>query len=163
MPARLVDIAVTVLGCRGRGGCLDSDSLLSHSTSQQIQSGEKKDPHQIDEVPVQPGHFNAIRIACPIRLPHLRAGKQEIEEDDNAAENVQAMQAGHCEIDGHEVARPRVAMHLELVAILESLVDQEDDRAQESAGDEEPATHHIAQAEICPRQNYSDARSDQYE
>src|ERR1044071_4914588 len=82
-------------------------------SSQQIERREEKDPDEVDEVPVQADDLDAVREALRLGLPHLRAEGQKVGEDDHPAENVQAVQAGHREVDGEEVVRLREVMVLE--------------------------------------------------
>src|SRR5262245_29509874 len=87
----------------------------------QIAPREQTEPDQVYEVPVQADHFDAVRVPLPLRGPHLLAEEEEVREHDHATDDVQSVQAGQREVDGHEVVRARKAMLLELMRVLESL------------------------------------------
>src|ERR1700693_948781 len=97
-------------------------------TSEEIERREEEDPHQLDEVPVEAGILDAVREPFPVGAPQLAACGQKIRVDDDAADDVQAVQAGEHEIDGVEiVVRGNVAV-VELVGVLEVLDYEEHQR-----------------------------------
>src|SRR5256885_7592303 len=59
---------------------------------QKIEQGEDEDPHQVDEVPVQPGHLDPLRR----RLAHAGADGGD-DQDDESREDVGAVEAGEYE------------------------------------------------------------------
>src|SRR6516225_6310640 len=75
---------------------------------QQIQHGEKEDPDQIDEVPVEPRVLDAVRELIRIGLPQLGAWSEEVQHDDHAAYDVEPVKPGHREVDRQErrMSRP---------------------------------------------------------
>src|SRR5437868_1032672 len=107
-------------------------------SSQQVESWEEEDPHQVDEVPVEADDLDAIREARRLGFPHLRAEGQEVGEDDHAAEDVQSVQAGHGEVDDGEVVRRREVMVLEAEAVLVGLDAHEEEAAEQGDADEDP-------------------------
>src|ERR1017187_1708562 len=108
--------------------------MVSQSRSfarQKIECWKQENPHEIDEVPVQAGNFDAIGEAFGVSLPHLAAGSPEVGVDDHAADDVQPVQTGHGEVDRHECAGRRPYPVLEFMRVLKTLDYQEDYAAQD--------------------------------
>src|SRR5215813_6973175 len=99
------------------------------SLLQQIERREEEDPDEIDEVPVEADDLDAVGEAARLVVVHLPAPDQEVCETDHAAEDVQAVQAGHREVDREEVARLREVVMLEAEAVLVGLDTHEDEAA----------------------------------
>src|SRR3954452_14497734 len=104
--------------------------LLLH----EVQNREEENPHEVDEMPVKADDLDPVRITLGLFGPHLRPRPEEIEKYDYAAEDVQAVQAGHREIDGQEVVRLREAAFLELVRVLEALRGEKDQGTEHRRG-----------------------------
>src|SRR5919206_1316402 len=124
---------IAATSCSCVSGSTTSFSLIGSKRAllHQIEAGKEEDPNQIDEVPVQADHFDAIGVPLSLRVPHLVAEEQKVREHDHAADDVQAVQAGQGEVDGHEVVRGRRAPFHELVPVLETLDDQKTERAEQ--------------------------------
>src|SRR5205085_7487120 len=143
---------IAATSCSCVSGSVTSFSLIGSKRAllHQIKTGKQKDPNQVDEVPVQADHFDAIGVPLPLRGPHLVAEEEEVAEHDHAADDMQAVQAGEREVDGHEVVRGRGAPLLKLVRVLEAFDDQEAEGAEQRQGDEDAPLLQIAQAQIRP-------------
>src|SRR4051794_6288467 len=87
--------------------------LLLH----EVQNREEKNPDEVDEMPVKADDLDPVGITLRLFGPHLRAGSEKIEKDDDAAEDVNSVQAGHREVDAEEVVRLREPSLVELVAV----------------------------------------------
>src|ERR1041385_2367772 len=85
----------------------------------QVQHGEQENPHQVDEVPVQPGVLDAIRVLLRIALPELRARPYQVGHDDDAPQDMETVQPRQREIDCEEGAVPRPFAAREVRGILE--------------------------------------------
>src|SRR6266852_7610806 len=79
-------------------------SFSPEQRNSEVEDPEKEDPHHVDEVPVQ-GHRGDTDVVLGRELPTRRA-EQDEDEQDQAAEHVQAMKARHRE----EGARKRVGL-----------------------------------------------------
>src|SRR6267143_3699198 len=97
----------------------------SIGTSEEVKGGEEEDPDQVDEVPVQPGVLDAVGEMLGILRPELGAGAEQVPIDDDPADDVQPVQAGHGEVDGVEVVVSGRVAEVELVRVLEVLHDPE--------------------------------------
>src|SRR5580658_522639 len=75
----------------------------------QIQQREKKNPNNIDEVPVQTDEVD--RRAVFRREPALERLPNQPDQQARADDHVQGMQAGHCEIKREKQLRVRVGGH----------------------------------------------------
>src|ERR1043166_7219470 len=132
-------------------------------SSQQIERREEEDPDEVDEVPIEANDLDAVGEALRLALPHLRAEGQKVGEDDHSAENVQAVQAGHREVDGEEVVRLREVLVREAQVVLVRLDQHEDQAAEQGDADEDPPHLQVAESEVRPRQNDRDRGEDQHE
>src|ERR1051325_1692657 len=73
--------------CSCVSGSTTSFSLIGSKRAllHQVQAGKQEDPNQVDEVPVQADHFDAIGVPLPLRVPHLVAEEEEVCEHHHAA------------------------------------------------------------------------------
>src|SRR4030095_17260016 len=107
---------------------------------------KQKDPHDVDEVPVQTGHFDWHEILG--RKSAARSLPQNDEHDADADHHVQRVEASHREIQReenlrlarvflveHEV-RSRNVMLVKLVCVLHTL-DAEEDAAEQDCQNQE--------------------------
>src|SRR5205823_13454153 len=71
------------ISCSCVSGSVTSFSLIGSKRAllHQIKTGKQKDPNQVDEVPVQADHFDAIGVPLPLRGPHLVAEEEERSEE----------------------------------------------------------------------------------
>src|SRR6267378_4058184 len=86
--------------------CLLMSSCWAFSamrSSEEVQRGEEEDPHQVDEVPVQPGVLDPVGEVLRVGLPHLAARGEQEGVDDDSADDVQAVQPREHEVDRVEV------------------------------------------------------------
>src|SRR5258705_4392442 len=120
--------------------CLLTSSCWAASigTSEEVEGGEEEDPDQVDEVPVEPGVLDAVGEVLGILRPELGAGPEQVAVDDDPADDVQAVQAGHGEVDGVEVVVRGGVTEVELVRVLEVLHHQEHERQRDGGAHPEP-------------------------
>src|SRR5207248_10172817 len=85
--------------------CLLTSSCPAASmrTSEKAERGEEEDPHQVDEVTVEPGVLDAVGEVLGVGLPHPAARREQERVDDDSPADVQAVQPGAQEVDGDEV------------------------------------------------------------
>src|SRR3954447_131882 len=145
------------------GSTAAAGSVTSLLLLHEVQNREEKNPDEIDEMPVKTDDLDPVRITLRLFRPHLRAGSEEIEEHDDAAENVQTVQAGHREVDGQEVVRLRKASFPELVRVLEAFRSQEDERAKPGRGNVNAAFLEIAEPQMRPRHHDGHTRQNEDE
>src|SRR5579871_1517077 len=120
---RMSWLASCVVACPVSGSVISS-SPLGAITLYQIQQGEQEDPHNIDKVPIQSGHFQHGGMLRSQPADH--GHEQDDGENHDAAENVQRVKAGHGEV----ARRPQVAkgngrrqMQFGMVLFLRALED----------------------------------------
>src|SRR5258705_9223529 len=74
--------------------------MVAHNfSSEQIENRKQENPDQIDEVPEQSCHFDAVRVALRLGLPPAPAGEKEVSHYYRASEYMRRVQAGKREID----------------------------------------------------------------
>src|SRR5947209_1290517 len=110
-----------------RGCRISQVVLLLH----EVQNREKKNPDKVNEMPVEADDLDPVRITLRLFGPHLRARPEEIEKDDHTAENEQAVQPCHREVDAQEVVGLREAAFLKFVSVFESFVDEKKQCAED--------------------------------
>src|SRR5205807_7844601 len=128
------------------GSTAAAGSVTSLLLLHEIQNREKKDPDQVDEVPVKADDLDPVRITLRLFGPHLRARPEEIEKHDHAAEDMQTVQARHREVDRQEIVRLRKTAFPELVRVLESFGREEDQRTEHGRGNIDTALLKIAES-----------------
>src|SRR5688500_13593447 len=71
----------------------------------QIEQGIEKDPDDVDEMPVETGHFNGVVVVLRVRsFPHFR---RDPRHETDADDHVERMDPGHREIEEEEDLRVR--------------------------------------------------------
>src|SRR3954447_19283775 len=145
------------------GSTAAAGSVTSLLLLHEVQNREEENPDEVDEMPVKAGDLDAVRVALRLFDPHLRARSCEIEKHDDAAENVQTVQAGHREVDREEVVRLRKTAFLKFVRVLEALRGQEDQRAKDGRRNVDAALLEITEPQMRPRHDDGHARQNEDE
>src|SRR3954470_21074669 len=109
------------------GSTAAAGSVTSLLLLHEVENREEKNPDEVDGMPIKTDDLDPVCITLRLFSPHFRARSDKIKEDDDAAENMQTVQAGHREVDGQEVVRLRKASFLKLVRVLEPFRGQEDE------------------------------------
>src|SRR3989449_3375706 len=146
---------------------------LRAMASDQVEHGEEEDPHDVDEVPVEPGHLD--RVVVLGRVVATPGEREDHAHHADADDEVQCMHARHREVEEEEEllgpaigARQREAQArhqpvLPLVPPLDRL-DAEEDAAQEhgerQADEQHPA---VPLARAVHRQHHGEARADEHD
>src|SRR3954463_7813805 len=90
----------------------------SMRTSEEVERREEEDPDQVDEMPVEAGVLDAVGEVLGIGGPEARSGAEQVAVDDDPADDMQAVQARHREVDGVEVVVRRDVAEVDLVLVL---------------------------------------------
>src|SRR5207248_2737978 len=104
-----------------------SCEAASMDTSEEVERRKEEDPHQVDEVPVEAGVLDAVGEVLGVGGPHLRPGREQEGVDDDAADDVQAVEPGQREVDGVEIVVRGEVAEVEFVLVFEVLDDEEDE------------------------------------
>src|SRR5450755_4041520 len=76
---------------------------------EEIEKREHEDPDQIDKMPEKAGDFDAVGEVFRVLLIEPGTHRQhEVDEDENARQHMQAVQAGNEEVDLEVRVMPRV-------------------------------------------------------
>ena len=118
------------LGRRPQRKVADAGFALARASpgSNQVDDREEHDPHEVDEVPVEADRLDPLVARLRV-LPEEGLPRDEGHADD-AAEDVEAVEARRREEDRAEEADVRVEVLVEELPVLDGL-DREEDRAEE--------------------------------
>src|SRR5713226_8059009 len=107
-------------------------SFSPEQRNSEVEDPEKEDPHHVDEVPVQ-GYRGDTDVVLGRELPARRA-EQDEDDQDQAAEHMQAVEAGHREEGACERVRLQRQAARECVDELVQLPSLESE-AEDDRGD----------------------------
>src|SRR5437879_8558196 len=114
--------------------CSTGGSCTVLASRHEIDEREDRDPHDVDEVPVEPRDLHLDRVDPP--EPATQVEDQEREEPDHADRHVPPVEAGeHEEGRAEEVSLERQALPDEVRELVD--LEAEEDQAEER-GAEEP-------------------------
>ena len=103
---------------RSRGSRRVEDVGRVSSSLEKVKERENENPDQINKVPEQAGDLNSIGEMLGVAFVKLRPDRQpEINEDEHAAEDVQAVQSGDRKV-GREIGAVLRQKHVRVFHIL---------------------------------------------